>query len=380
MAGEWKYAQATFDPTLGNARAALADLIHNFLVQAVWELTSWSPGDLGDDLSDENGNRYFTRSDHGTSDIWHFDGDGQVQKCGLAFTWSGAATRFYVVPFLENLAGDGYQRIANTTNSGIYFNYAVAGANPCELLLIGGEDGFYAELGYNGIPNNVAHGMVVTHQVWPWLNGTRGPERKSTTQGIGMDFDGAIPFSNDRNWRMVLDDGLNTNITGGLRPWVVRGVSSIRSAVVPTDDRRVWIGSIDSYMSHSCLGPYGSSPTYTRYTKFHFALFSAPWDDRWPLSQMICAQTEETVLNAVSSSSSSNNVAASTHYSTDFFPFREALRYCPKFVVAGHLLTPWQLITDSDSGKEYRIVQGDDDGRNFNLGVEWPGVGNEVTI
>lgn len=382
MPGEWKYGQTTFNSG-SQTGTALQDKIATLLLGTGWEETTYSPA-LGTDRV-----RYFTRADHLTRDIWEFTGDGYTQKCGIAITnkqynsgGNNGTDRVEIQAFLENVDGDAPYRLS--VNNAATILVAWSPATVYDLLLIGGEDGLHLEMSTGGVRANAAHGAIMTHQVWDFLNGTRGPERKFSTQGIVMDFFGTIRFSADRSHRVVMNDGLNTNLTTRLRPYLVRGIDRILSSVSPVDDIRGHIGNFDAFlMSGFTSGSSANSSAGGGESSFcHFGLPFTPLDDRWRLSPVIFIPTDPTIeeVSLVNvSTSTSNNLTPSTAY-TKAMPSRQIMRSCPRFVVAGHLLTPWQLITDTSTGIEYRIIQGDDNGRAFNLGIEWPGAGNVVTI
>ena len=373
MADEWNFAQTTFDATT-EGRAALLDKIQTFLLGSGWELASWS-NPAGTDA-----NRWLLRADRGTSDVWHYTGDGILQHCGIGLIADGGDTdRITIGAFLQNEAGDNYQGISKYDEGRIrIFDWDPTKVH--DILMIGGEDGLYFEMGHSGTPGSSAQGIVVTHQAWDFLNGTRVQERKFSTQGIVMDMFGTIRFSGDRNYRVVMNDGLNTNLTGYLYAYLARGVNRVRAAQSPFDDVRFLMGSFDSFMEGGARPGGSVSDVPWRAHVAHFGLPFTPFDDRWAISPMVALQGVSDVAFTQTHSTSASNVAPPSPSYCQSLAWRDALRLCPKFAVLGHLLTPWQLITDTQTGKEYRVVQGDDSGRAFNLGVEWPGAGNEVTI
>lgn len=381
MADEWNFAQTSWDGSSDTSQD-LCDAIESFLTQSGWDaITSYASYAVD--------KRYYLYGDRATRDTWHYTGDGAVQHCGIVITdlrYNAGAfdgpQQLKIQVFLENSDGDDSQRESIDDEATILIDISTAAAH--DIMMIGGEWGLHYEMGTGGIRGSVAHGMIGTHMPWSGLNGTRDAERMRVTQGICMDLFGELRFADpsNRSGRAVLDSGItDKNVTGGLSPYLVRGLDDDLHGGLVVDDVRAWgIGGIDSVFAfHDTSSTY----QYVRYMKYHFGLFNNPFDDRWRISPLMfhnpMDQLNPSRYAATQSTSVSDNLAA-TSSGPNWFDVRNSLREVRKFAVVGHLLTPWQNITDQDSGTVYRVVRGEDGGRTFNLAVEWPGAGNEVTI
>lgn len=383
MADEWNFAQTTWDASVATEtkKTALADKLQDFLEQTGWELTSWSPGDTGQDLNDVSTNpRYFTRTDHGSSDVWHYTGDGILQKCGIAITGDTDSDVLRVHAFLENTSGDDVQVSTASSSVGLIFIDTALASATADVLIIGGEWGLFFEIGEGGTRASVAMGMIATFMPWDFLNGTRNDERKWCTQGVVMDLFGEIRWTDNRNDRTVLNDGTNKNVTGSLQVLLARGNTDHLANSNVEDSLETKVGSFESMFGHLWSANGNINFSDISAAKYSFGLLSTPFDDRWRVSKALLEQrTDDSIVgSSVVTSSGSNNVAPSNE--TSWVDFRNAIREMPKLVVVGHLLSPWQNFTETTTSVDYFIVRVEDNGRPFNLGIEWPGAANELTV
>lgn len=373
MADEWNFATTTYDTNIED-RDDLITKIDSFLTQSGWEEIVGYP-------SASAGGQYYLRADRLTRDTWDFLADGELQRCGIFVKHDGAvATGLRIGSYLENADGDDVQIESKADEAQIIVGPPAATEQ--DILMIGGEWGFYIDIGSGGVNASVAHGLIATFMPWDALNGTRDLERKFTTQGLVMDLFGPIRFSEqaNRSERVVMNDGQDSNLTSSLRPYVCRGIDDIIAGSTVTDDQRMTgVGSFDSIMGG--IGDIGSNSAADSFRGgcFHFGLLDTPFDDRWRISKALVVQPRRTVDVYAASTSVSNNVVALSARQS-WADFRQCNREIPKIVVVGHLLVPWQLVTETVTGIQYRVVQVADDGRPFNLGIEWPGAANEVTI
>ena len=380
MADEWNFGQKSFDFNGADDRTTLADAIQAALELSGWELASWSTGS-GVEPVDLATSRYLVRSDHATSDVWHYAGDGVLQRCGIRIGGDATAGRLILDAFLENEPQTGRQRAGGEISfPDASILLETSGAGEVDMLLICGEDGLYIDLGSDGLPASVGQGTIMTRQPWSFLAGTRDAENSFTTQGVTMDLFGGLRFPENRDRRVIMQDGLDTNLTGGLLPYNIRGVDRVTEPTPAQNNVRTYIGSFDSFFGGSFIvdsNGYGEPRGMAG--KAHFGLPFTPFDDRWAVSPVMVLQGLNDLKNTGQESSSASNNLSPSSIRWRSLPFRQTLRICPRFAVVGHLLTPWQIITDDD-GVEYRVVRVDDNGRAFNLGVEWPGVANEISI
>jgi hypothetical protein len=378
MANEWKFGTFAWTPVAAggsdNSQTILTKL-QAFLQLCGWETASYSTTDT----------KYMIRSDHASRDIWRYTGDLATQRCGIRLrnqNYNGGAyngtARVDVVAYLENSAGTGADR-AGTANAEIRINYNTAGIN--DFLLVGGEDGFYLEAKLRTLETReVGCGFLSTFVPWTAMHGTRDTERKWTSQGITFDFNGMDRLSANRNFRHVCDDGLSSNKSGYLQPYSVRSVTSLITGTGQSYDNRHWIFPLDNI-----LGLLGGPDGTTNYTTLDnrlaymasFGMQHTPYDDRWRLSPLMFWQVTHWQNTSVYSTSADNNVAG---YGAVPWSDPRWWRIFQRIMVAGHLIPPWQLVTDSVTGKQYRIVQAPDSGRPVNVAIEWPGSANEVTI
>jgi len=380
MANEWKFGTFAWTPPAAggsDTSQTILTKLQAFLELCGWETASYSAVDI----------KYMRRADHASRDIWHYTGDLSTQRCGIRLRnqnyngggYDGTA-RVTAQAFLENTAASGVERTGHA-NSEIRIDYNTAGIN--DYLLIGGEDGFALEAKTRTVETrDVGCGVVGTQQAWTAMHGTRDTERKWTSQGISMDLRGTLDrLSVDRNYRLVCDDGLSSNKSGQIQPYSVRSVTNIITGTGQSYDNRHWIFPLDNIMG---LLP---SPEYTYFSPDQqigymasFGLLHTPYDDRWRLSPLILWQTN---MAATAIAYGIYNTGAGNNYTAQAgtrWTDPRWWRIMPRIMVAGHLIPPWQLITDSVSGKQYRVMQAPDNGRPVNIAIEWPGAANEVTI
>lgn len=311
---------------------------------------------------------------------WVYTGDGTAQHCGLQITDDTANSRIIIQTFLENLTKSGLQRAQNTAHQ-ILLTYQTTAPN--NFLFIGGEYGFFGEMGRDGLNVNLGHFAVATYDPIASLFGTDDTRTRWTTQGVGMDLFGLLKFSQSANNRFVDSAGSNKNYTCGLKPFLVRG-TTLFTAATPSDDPRCYIGPRDHFLSPQFGngGGAASPDTGIALTRGTFGLLFTPRDGRYRISPLMFEQISvaNTAIECyVSSSSVSNNVAASSSGGSAMQDYRH-YRDVPKFVVIDATLVPFVTIVDQATGITYRITQVQDGGRQANLGVEWPDSGNVVTI
>lgn len=365
MAGEWKFGLFQWNADT-ETHSDLIDRLAFFLLSTGWEETSYSA---------VGGLRYFTRADHATNQTWHYTGDSVLQKCGICIDdreiTNAGERAVWIKAFLEDEDGLAMQQVSHTTYATIYID--TSNAEGHEFLVIGGEDGFYVE-GKKFAEGDVALGMIAVFKIWEEMNGSRDAEVTMTAQGLCMDWRQELSFTYHRNYRFVKNDGTNANKTGRLAPASVRSVTSLTNPAGGSDWARHALLPLDNLFSYS----YASN--YTEYAQCAqaFATLNNPENDRWKVSPMVMFQVLHYWYYSQYSASADNALGPNTSYST-LFEYRWA-RKIQRLVVVSDVLPPWQTITDANDGKVYRIVRIPDNGRPCNVGVEWPGAANEVTI
>lgn len=390
MAGEWKFGTWAWTPVAAggtdNSQTILTKL-QAFLALCGWSTAAYSTTDT----------KYMIRTDHGSNDTWHYTGDTNLQRCGIRLrnqNYNGGAfngvARVDVSAFLETSAGTAVER-AGHANSEIRIDYDTAAIN--DYLLVGGEDGFYVEAYTRGQEvRNVGCGLVSVFKPWTVMKSTRDAERKWTSQGLAMDFRGTVAvvgpgtgwidrLTLDRNFRLVCNDGLNSNKTAGLAAYSVRSVTNIITGTGQSYDNRHRFFPLDNMLG--LVGTDGTSNHITtdsilRYP-CSFGLLNTPSDDRWRLSPFLVMQAVHNFAFGLYNTGTSNNNDGPQVSGVSWSDPRW-WRQIQRIMACGHQIPPWQLVTDSVSGKQYRIVGIPDNGRPANVALEWPGAANEVTI
>lgn len=370
MANEWVRGTVSLVPnvppnhTITNALNA----IQSVLVAGGWELASWTPG--GND-------RYFIRADRGTRENWRYEGDGPVQNCGIhLYTNTPTNTEIRISSFLENTTATGVQvdcrdATANVNRRGfLTISWDVTAPN--NYLIIAGEDGFYIEAGRDSSPVNLGHGAILAVSEIPELNATKGAQRRWTTQGFPMDLFGECRFTANRNLRFVTNDGTSRNFTALLTLYGTRGVTSTTVAPAPANFVDYSFGNRDLILGQTAFAAGSSNDLRYGCT---FGQLNSPEDGRYRINQMLLVQ-ESAVTDvsnrAASSTSTSNTIAVGTgSVNVQFRDIRHD-RLILRFVVVDYTLLPFANLTEAATGKVYRVIEHNDNGRTANIGIEWP--------
>ncbi len=226
MANEWVRSSFAVDATgSGHTAQNVINGITSFLTQCGWAVASWSSNSL---------DRYFVRTDHATSDVWWYNGDGPTQKCGIRVLYNSGSSRFEIYCFVENTGGSASQKSTNAAQA-IYVTWDTTAPN--NYLLIGGEHGIYLEAGRDGNPNNLGHAFIGTHVTVPEFYTVRTSADKWNSQGFCFDLVGQFKVSVDRGYVFVTNDGTNRCFTAYLAPYLCRGSSNLATAAVADDPR-----------------------------------------------------------------------------------------------------------------------------------------------
>lgn len=381
MANEWKWAQTTWSQSTDTSQD-LMDLLQTFMEACGWELASYGTVD----------ERFFIRADHGSRDIWHYTGEAEIQRCGIVikdFRYNGGAfngtNRLTVKCFLENLLGTGAQVISQDTFGVCTIDFHATKEHL--ITLIGGEDAFEYEFGVDGANANVALGIILTHAVWPEMNGTRDPERKYTTQGLPLDLFGSLYPRHALQFdiRMARNDGANLNASISLVVNQTRTNTDITVADQGiVNNRRMALINWDIFLGrevYNVFTPYYTSGFGPMYHAMTFGLLTTPFDDRWRLSPLVHVQgISGRIGTGTYDTSPSVSTPPSVSYGGNWLDARNLFRKVPRVFVVSHLLAPWQNITDEVTSKVYRVLRVADGGRTVCLAIEWPGSLNEVTL
>lgn len=372
MSGEWKRGTFTYDAVgLSHTTANIMNAFTSFLTQVGWATASWSVSST---------DRYFTRTDHGSSDVWHYTGDGPTQKCGLRVTISGLTIRLRA--FLENSAGTGAQIDTGATQEIII---TVDNTAPNNYLVIGGEFGLYVECGRDGLPSNLGHGFIGTFLPIPEFYGAKDTQRKWSAQGFCCDLTGTLKFSSGRGGTQqcfIVNDGTSRAFSPALNPTLSRGTTSLYA--------NTQVNNPYGALTHRKNAFSPSGVTTTSHTiidilsSFGTVWLAAQNNARYVISNMLLAPTYNGASNALNyvnvtaSVGTGSTTGAATGMSLcDASAF---LRKVEKFAVVEYTLTPWANITDSVSGEAYRVANVPDGGRTARIAVQWPNVSNVVTI
>jgi len=411
MAAEWNSATFQFDP-VGQSHTFLfiMDKIENFLTMSGWERPTWDggmfgPGTEGGPDAAATDVRHFIRADRATQGRWRYTGDLITQHGGIVVWYHADPTagpygpnlggstdadesgpQIVIQTFLENTTPDGVQIYTpdhDIETAGIHrfgsIRVLIDTLAVNNWLLYGGEDGLYLEAGRDSLNASLGHGAIMTHGEIPEFNATRDLADKWSAQGLVCDMRGNCRFTEDRNDRMVTNDGTDKNFTASLQPYVPRGTSSIDSLSGNVfDERPYYIGCRDNFLSSTGTGAASLSAEVAGAsgngvsTKFaaSFGLINTPKNDRIRISPLFMIQEIAHINAGVSSVASSNNVIAVTNAlpMIDVRTYRQVFR----FVGADHTLIPFLSVVDSVSGATYRIGRFDDNGRFSQFGIEVP--------
>lgn len=372
MANEWKRGTFTYDAVgLSHTTANIMNAFTSFLTQVGWATASWSVSST---------DRYFTRTDHGSSDVWHYTGDGPTQKCGLRVTISGLTIRLRA--FVENSGGTAALSDTGSTQEMVI---TVDNTAPNNYLLIGGEFGIHVECGRDGLPSNLGVGFIGTFLPIPEFYGAKDAQRKWSAQGFVCDLNGTLKFSTSRGSTQtcfITNDGSNRAFSPQLQPDVSRGTTNLYANTQANNVRGV--------LSHrkNIVGMNGAT-SGGDYTTSVLATFGSAWlsgqnNARYVISGLVYSpvfNTTPTTVNVVGISASVATGATTGSPTSPYMYDASAFwRKVEKFAQVEYTLTPWANITDAVSGLAYRVVNIADGGRTAKIAVEWPSAGNVVTI
>ena len=373
MAGEWRRGTATIIPnvapnhTIANAMNAIG----SFLTQTGWELASWS-GSTSD--------RYYLRTDRTTQNRWRYDADGPTQYCGIHIQQANSDTEIHISTFLEDLGATASQ--VDTIDAGgqgtnrqgkaiILFDVTA----PNNYLIVGGEDGLYIEAGRDGTVNNLGQAWIFAFAAIAELNATKDAQVRWMSQGVPLDLFGACKFteSASRQLRYVINDGTNRNFTSHFAGFVARGSLNVSSPNA-ADGQVARFGNRDLMLGQTGFGGGGE----IRYGCC-FGHFNSPEDDRYRISPVIMLQDGSATDIAISSTSVSDTLAASGNTDVRMRDIRHD-RLVLRMVVCDYTLLPFINITEAQTGKVYRVVEFNDNGRTANLGIEWPSLTVTISV
>ncbi len=369
MANEWKRGTFTYDAVgLAHTAQNIINGFTSFMTQANWEVPAWASNTL---------DRYFTRIDYGTSDVWKFNGDGPDQKGGIHIKWNSGSSRIEITAFLENSAGTGAQ-VETPSGNAIYIS--VDNTAPNNYLLIGGEHGLYVESGRDGINNNLGQGFVATFLPVDEFYGAKDTQRKWTAQGFCCDLTGNLKFSTLRTSVYVTNDGSSRAFTSYLNPNVARGTNSLYTNT-QADGRLGKLSHRKAIFGQGGATSNGSG--LDGYCTFGSSYLSALNNSRYVISQLLFAPT----LFANDAAAAINTSVLGTATTGTGSLGQGAIidptaywRQVKKFSQVQYDLTAWANITDAVTSTPYRVVGVADGGRTAKLGVEWPSSGNVLTI
>lgn len=370
MANEWRRGTFTYD-SVGSGHTAqnIINGFTSFLTQNGWVVPGWSSNTL---------DRYFTRTDYATSDVWNYNGDGPTQKCGIRILWNSGNSRMELYTFLENTAGNGSQKVINSANV-IYLT--VDNTAPNNYTLIGGEHGLYVEVGRDGNINNLGHGFIGTFTPWPEMYGSKDAQRMWSTQGFCCDLTGALKFSTNRggtnSYQYLTNDGSGRLFSTSLSPYICRGTNSVYTATI-ADDRQGYLFHLRNVLSMT-WNQGGAVGGIDKWATFGSNYLSGLSNGRYVVSQLLfvpCITTVDCSSGANIATGTTTGGIGGFMYATDPGNFRKVLR----FVQLQYDLTPWANITDAVTSTVYRTVLVADGGRTAKIGVQWPDSGNVTTI
>lgn len=296
---------------------------------------------------------------------WRYNGDGVDVDCGIRVRWDSGNSRVAISTFTATPSGGGIGYEPSTLQE-IRIAYNLTTIN--HYTFYAGEDGLFFECGTLGgdLPQNVAHGAIMTFSVIPEFHGTRDAKITWTAQGLVCNLFGPLVFG-DYASRFVDNNGENKNYTAMLRPHVARGTASLSSpapstdasyAIIPRDNLIGVAGGGDGTSSHmldiACS----------------FGMLNSPVDDRYKLSPIWMLQARDGWYYGTNNNGGTLNVPAQSGYGTMLEP--RWLRQINRFVACDQTLLPFNNVTDTVTGKTYHITQLADGGRTTNLAVEYP--------
>lgn len=395
MAGEWFRATWQYDP-VGQSHTFdyILDKLEAALLQSGWERPSWDTGSLTQTLTSGAAveSRYFIRTDRNTQARWRYTGDNVLQHGGIVISYDDDASsvggesgpQIVIQSFLQNTGATGVQvstqdLIGGTTPNFRYGSIRISLDNFTvnNYLLNVGESGLYIEAGANGLNTNLGHGAVMTFGAIPEFHGTRDEAVQWTAQGLIFDFTRNCKFTQSRNDRFVTNDGTDKNFTASIQPQCPRGTNNIDTFAGNVSNQKFYyVGSRDTFLSMGTGVGAGSSSEVAveldasvRFAAT-FGLFNSPKNDRFRISPLVMLQELHHFLGATTSTSASNNVAASSNEQT-FLDIR-TLRGIYRFAAVDYTLLPFVNVTDAVTGGIYRVARIEDNGRFSQIGIEVP--------
>jgi hypothetical protein len=357
MANEWVRGTFSVDAVgSGHTAQNVINGFTSFLTQCGWQVPAWSTNSL---------DRYFVRTDHGTSDVWWYNGDGPTQKCGIRIFYNSGSSRFEISCFIENTAANGSQKTTNSAHV-IYVSWDTTAPN--NWLLIGGEHGLYLEVGRDGNPNNLGHAFIGTHVVIPEFYTVRSSADKWNSQGFCCDLVGQLKFSQDRGYVFVTNDGTSRCFTAYLRPFLCRGSSNLATAS-PADDPRYAL--THRMVQFGCRGDASSNaPTTGHYQLETFGLSFSPINGKYIVSQLMLRFDFGAVYSGSQGIGATTSTATNNYGGAVIDP--RNYRQVKRFAAVDYTLLGFSNIQDAVTGTIYRVGKYTDGGRAGTIGVEWP--------
>lgn len=299
---------------------------------------------------------------------WRFNGDGIEVTGGIRIRWDSGNSRVAIRTFLaDNTDSSAAYETADAQDIRVAYNGSIVNS----WTIYGGEDGLFMEVGTQGgsLPQNIGHGLIATFSAIPEFRATRDAKVTWTAQGLVMNLFGRLVFGS-WTYRFVDTAYGNKNYTGDLTPTCPRGTTDLSSStqaapqsysIIPRDNAMgISAGQIIQVLT---------SPEALRYAST-FGMLNSPVDDRYKLSPIWMIQHKASVYAAASDASATVNVAVSGSYLTMMEP--RWIRQLNRLMACDQTLLPFNNITDTITGKTYRITQLADGGRTTNLAVEYP--------
>jgi hypothetical protein len=375
MAGEWVRGSFTVDGPGGQTVQNLKNFIQSGLLQAGWVIPSWNTPSTTD--------AYFVRSDHNSTDYWHFTGDAVGnQRCGIRVTISGNTV--LIRTFLEN---DTQTADMNTT-SGNQITLNFQSTAPNVGLLICGEGGLYVELGRDGNPTNLGHGFIGTFLADESLYPIYGARRKHHSQGFALDLTGNIAMSVNRAFTYHCGDGTGRIFTSYIMPIVARGMDAdITTDITPANNQRIALTNRQILLATSPSNELGISfvDLFTLGTPYPgvdnrvsvspLVIVQGPDENNFPRRRSRAGATYNAFTaggwDNSGTSGTGNSTTSSTAAGWGGRDYRED-RIVPRFAAVDYTIIPFANITDIITNKIYRVARVPDGGRTANIGVEWP--------
>jgi hypothetical protein len=373
MSGEWGRSSFTVDASgSGHTAQNVINAFTSFLTQLGWQVPGWSSNTL---------DRYFIRSDSGSSDVWDFNGDGPTQRCGIRITYESGNSRFRFQPFLQNSGATGDQITVQNDGS---FTVTWDTTAPNMYVVIGGEFGISVECGKSGNPSNLGLGFIGTQLAIPEFNGVRNATRLWTTQGFGVNLGAALNvFYANSYWPN--NDGSSHPYTMTNFARFARGSSS---AAVQTMSNNTAAGLSNRMFRLGAAGRPDWTSNAVGNTGVMKCSLGVPWSPTagkyavsgLTIDQFLQGSATNGAAFFINSAAGQINGASMTTYQTTIDDFRE-LRQVKKFAAVDYQILPWTTIQDPVTGVYYRAQRYNDQGGRYgNIAVEWPSTVITVTL